>query len=82
MNFVGFLACSFMPGSLIWEWRVLWVSPVFLVVVGVMVLFRTGRAFYAFERAIIEDEGLRKEFGRDWEVWAEKVRYRILVGVF
>jgi len=28
--------------------------------VGVMVLFRIGRAFYVFERAIMEDKGLKK----------------------
>ena len=82
MNFVGFLACSFTRGSLVWEWRVLWASPVVLVLVGVMALFRIGRAFYVFERAIMEDEGLKKTFGREWDVWAGKVRYRIVVGVF
>jgi len=50
--------------------------------VGVMVLFRMGRAFYVFERATMEDEGLGKEFGHEWDVWAAKVRYRIVVGIF
>jgi len=50
--------------------------------VGVMVLFRMGRAFYVFERAIMGDEGLGKEFGHEWDVWATKVRYRIVVGIF
>ena len=81
MSFVGFLLCSFTRGSLIREWRGLW-SPLVLVVIGVMVALRTIRALYVFERAVLEDEGLRKEFGREWEAWGESVRYRILLGIF
>lgn len=81
MSFVGFLLCLFTQGSLIHEWRVLW-SPLVLAVIGVMVALRTIRALYVFERAVLEDKGLRKQFGREWEVWAEKVRYRILIGIF
>jgi len=81
MSFAGFLLCSLTQGSLIREWRVLW-SPLVLVVVGVMLALRTIRAVYVFERAVLEDEGLRKDFGREWEMWAETVRYRILIGVF
>jgi protein-S-isoprenylcysteine O-methyltransferase Ste14 len=81
MSFVGFLLCLFTQGSLIREWRVLW-SPLVLVVVGVMLALRTIRAMYVFERAVLEDEGLRKEFGQEWEMWAETVQYRILIGIF
>jgi len=81
MSFIGFLLCSFTQGSLIRECRGLW-SPLVLVAVGVMVALRTIRALYVFERAVLEDEGLKKQFGREWEVWAEEVRYRILIGIF
>ena len=81
LNFIGFLLCLFTQGSLIREWRVLW-SPLVLVVVGVMLALRTIRAMYVFERAVLEDESLRKEFGREWDMWAETVRYRILIGIF
>ena len=82
MNVLGFLLCSFTRGSLVREWQMLWASPVMVLVVGVLALLRIARAFYVFERARMEDEGLEKEFGRKWGVWAGKVRYRILVGVF
>ncbi|KAJ7135439.1 hypothetical protein C8R43DRAFT_894273 [Mycena crocata] len=29
-----------------------------------------------------EDEGLRNEFGEDWDTWAEKVRYVLIPGVY
>jgi protein-S-isoprenylcysteine O-methyltransferase Ste14 len=35
-----------------------------------------------FVRASEEDEGLKQEFGREWEMWAEKVPYKLFPGIF
>ncbi|PPQ69131.1 hypothetical protein CVT26_003579 [Gymnopilus dilepis] len=50
--------------------------------VGWYLLVTTARAVYVFPRAIDEDKGLRKEFGEKWDKYAERVRYRIIPGVF
>ena len=33
-------------------------------------------------RLFTEDEVLKQEFGHEWEVWAEKVPYRLFPGIY
>jgi len=33
-------------------------------------------------RAVREDDGLRRHFGAEWEMYARRVRYRLIPGIF
>lgn len=35
-----------------------------------------------FRRPGVEDDLMRKEFGKKWEEWAKVVRYRLIPGVY
>jgi len=35
-----------------------------------------------FRRTVMEDKLLKKEFGKEWEEWAKRVRYRLYPGVY
>lgn len=49
--------------------------------IAAQVLFTVGIVCVFARRADIEDEVLRKEFGKEWEEWARVVRYKFIPGV-
>jgi len=36
----------------------------------------------SIKRTIVEDAMLKKEFGKEWDEWAGRVKYRMIPGVF
>lgn len=52
------------------------------VVIGVFLTQWIGYIYLAFTRIPIEDELLKKEFGREWEDWARDVPYLLVPGVY
>lgn len=38
--------------------------------------------FALVKRTAVEDAMMKKEFGKEWDNWAEKVRYRMIPYVF
>lgn len=43
-------------------------------------MFYVGWKFV--ERAEVEDQVLKEEFGKEWEEWARVVRYRFIPGLY
>jgi len=77
----GTLLLHFAPGTLYWEsgfidtafgrgYALMWVAIETYVLYGIL------------SRAPVEDSLLRKQFGKEWEDWAERVPYRVIPGVF
>ncbi|KAF9043681.1 hypothetical protein BDP27DRAFT_1455145 [Rhodocollybia butyracea] len=79
--FTGITPCLLGPGSWIFECRLLelWAVEVISVVVT---------AFYAYILYLVlsrmdnEDKMMKKEFGRQWDEWAGRVRYKLVPGLF
>lgn len=48
----------------------------------IVLALATTRGTYVFMcRADVEDQVLRKEFGKEWEEWAQTVRYKFIPGI-
>lgn len=55
----------------------------FLRVLAAIVFFMfTAGALVAISRSPVEDEMLQRALGEKWEIWAKKVKYRLLPGVY
>lgn len=79
LAYFGMLLYHSTPGSLLTEW--LSTFPDIFYVRRIMAgwfILRAMRRLFWFERAIEEDKGLKKTFGRYWEIWAKHDKYRIL----
>ncbi|KAF9223633.1 hypothetical protein BS17DRAFT_109429 [Gyrodon lividus] len=79
--YVGILAMHFSPDSWMRDSGVL----TFRVVrwaVGVLVGFCVVLFASVFGRMGDEDKVLKRVFGKEWERWAERVRYRLIPGVY
>jgi protein-S-isoprenylcysteine O-methyltransferase Ste14 len=50
--------------------------------VGFWVFMELWRRGYAVKRAAQEDDVMKKEFGAQWIAWSQRVRYRILPGIY
>ncbi|KZT66121.1 hypothetical protein DAEQUDRAFT_696075 [Daedalea quercina L-15889] len=56
--------------------------PAVQVVVGLFLAEKLFSGVSLFVRTATEDRVLRKEFGKQWEDWAERVRYRLVPGLY
>ncbi|KAH7925136.1 hypothetical protein BV22DRAFT_457915 [Leucogyrophana mollusca] len=74
---VGFSLAHASPGSWARECGML-LSPLGLMCALQVVLV----VFIILERCVREDRLLKNRFGRSWEVWKQKVGWRLLPGVF
>jgi len=57
-------------------------NPVVVLLGLFWLFFAVTRCIYVVIRTKAEDEALRKEFGKQWDVWAAKVPYRVIPGLF
>jgi protein-S-isoprenylcysteine O-methyltransferase Ste14 len=51
-------------------------------IIWILVAFRTVMPFVLFWRTQSEDTLLKKEFGKEWEGWAARTRYRVIPFIF
>ena len=76
--FVGVLLTVTAPGSVLYDYLGAESTRKLMIVLALAI----ARGAYVFlRRAEIEDQVLRKEFGKEWEEWAQVVRYRFIPGV-
>lgn len=54
-----------------------WMAEGWVMLIQVLVIFPGTH-----KRAIMEDELMKKQFGKEWEEWARSVRYRIYPGIW
>ncbi|KAH9843782.1 uncharacterized protein C8Q71DRAFT_825774 [Rhodofomes roseus] len=70
------------PGSYWTDNLRLWSTPVGVVMgclwLGILSIIPAG----IIARTAVEDEVLRKEFGGQWDNWAQKTEYKLVPGVF
>ncbi|KAA1473961.1 hypothetical protein DENSPDRAFT_840505 [Dentipellis sp. KUC8613] len=77
----GMLLCTFGPGG--WLYEAGWMRNVGVqaaaVACGAWATYLLGGMV---RRTASEDQMLRKEFGKEWDEWAERVPYRLIPGVY
>lgn len=78
---VGTLIVAFCPGSWLYECGWLRTIPG-LTFLTLYVAWDVYVAHGMVWRTAQEDKVLQKEFGKDWEEWAGRVRYRLMPGVY
>jgi protein-S-isoprenylcysteine O-methyltransferase Ste14 len=49
---------------------------------GILTLANLRGSYVLVPRAEVEDQVMRKEFGKEWEEWARVVKYKFIPGVF
>ena len=76
--FAGVLLTVTAPGSVLYDLLGETSTRVLMVVLG---LAAACGSYVLVGRAEVEDQVLRKEFGREWEEWAQVVRYKFVPGV-
>ncbi|KAK1215869.1 hypothetical protein PQX77_021495 [Marasmius sp. AFHP31] len=82
MNWSGLGIYHLLPGSFIRESGILrsWVG---VLAVGFWVLtFVTHFGFFMVLRPLLEDSVLQKRYGEEWEKWRERVKWRVVPGVW
>lgn len=52
------------------------------VVCGILAIAVTAVSYMLIKRIPREDLALRKEFGQEWNRWAQQTRYRLIPGVY
>ncbi|KAA1469128.1 hypothetical protein DENSPDRAFT_864001 [Dentipellis sp. KUC8613] len=77
----GMLLCTFGPGG--WLYEAGWLSSGLVRTAAVMlgawvVYLLTGMV----RRTSSEDRMLKREFGKEWEMWAKRVPYKMIPGIF
>jgi protein-S-isoprenylcysteine O-methyltransferase Ste14 len=76
--FAGVLLMVTAPGSVLYDWLGMDMTRKLMIVLALGIT----RGTYVFmRRAEIEDQVLRKEFGKEWEEWTRVVRYKFIPGV-
>lgn len=76
--FTGVLLTVTAPGSVLYDYLGVDATRKLMVVLALGI----ARGTYVFMcRAEVEDQVLRKEFGKEWEEWARVVRYKFIPGV-
>ncbi|TFY57156.1 hypothetical protein EVG20_g8652 [Dentipellis fragilis] len=77
----GMLLCTFGPGGWLYEagWMSSGVMRTAAVMLGTWVVYLlTGMV----RRTSSEDRMLKREFGKEWDMWARRVPYKMIPGVF
>ena len=76
--FAGVLLTVTAPGSVLYDSLGVESTERLMILLALAIAYGT----YVFaHRASVEDQVLRKEFGREWEEWARVVRYKFIPGV-
>jgi len=76
--FAGVLLTVTAPGSVLYDSLGVDLTRKLMIVLALAI----ARGTYVFMcRAEIEDQVLRKEFGKEWEEWARIVRYKFIPGI-
>jgi len=76
--FSGVLLTVTAPGSVVYDYLGIDLTRKLMVVLALVIT----RITYVFMcRAEIEDQVLRKEFGKEWEEWTRTVKYKFIPGV-
>jgi protein-S-isoprenylcysteine O-methyltransferase Ste14 len=76
--FIGFAHAFFARGSYFAQcWSLGWGAETLVGISQVLIVCSA-----TFTRAVTEDALMKKQFGKEWEEWAQKVRYRIIPGVW
>lgn len=71
----------FGPGSWVVESGILG-TPLGMTLAGVFIAHWLVMIPLVFNRAVKEDEVLKKEFGAQWQSWAQRTRYRVIPFIF
>jgi len=77
----GMVTCYFSPGAWLWEYGILDTPWGKVAAWASIALFWTA-VFALGSRTYVEDELLRKRFGKQWDEWAKKVPYRMIPYIF
>ncbi|EIN13079.1 hypothetical protein PUNSTDRAFT_19677, partial [Punctularia strigosozonata HHB-11173 SS5] len=83
VNIAGALTCMLSPGSWLRQCDVS-ESPVTMVVwvlVGLWIAYWSWMIQVFVKRAIQEDAMMRENFGKQWDEWSGRVKYRLVPGV-
>ena len=76
--FTGVLLTITAPGSVVYDYLGVDSTRKLMILLAVVI----ARGTYVFMcRAEVEDQVLRKEFGKEWEDWTRVVRYKFIPGV-
>ena len=79
---VGMALMQLGPGSWLADVARLWSTPVGVMLgttwLGILSIIPVG----IIARTAAEDQVLRKEFGQQWDAWAQKTPYRLIPGIF
>ncbi|KAG2117172.1 Isoprenylcysteine carboxyl methyltransferase family-domain-containing protein [Suillus discolor] len=78
---VGIIVMYGSPGSWMWQSGILQV-PFMTALAVVGCLIYTLAVWVCINRPAIEDKIMQRAMGEEWENWAEKVKYRLLPGVY
>ena len=79
---LGHALCHLTPGSWVWECTELTEGTLGMVL-GLLWVVVSAASLSAFlVRIKKEDEMLRKEFGKEWEEWAKRVRWKVIPWLF
>jgi protein-S-isoprenylcysteine O-methyltransferase Ste14 len=79
--FTGITPCLFGPGSWIFECGLLELLAVEVIAVAITA-FYMYILYLVLSRMDKEDRMMKKEFGRQWDDWAQRVQYRLVPGLF
>ena len=80
--YVGMVMAHLTHGALLTEYLAEFPGRFYLKqVMTTWFILRAMRCALWLPRARQEDAGLKKTFGKEWEVWAARVKYRIIPGI-
>ena len=77
--FAGVLLTTTAPGSVLYDYLGVDSTKILMVVLA---LVAARGSYVLVDRAKVEDQVLRKEFGDEWEEWVRKVPYRFIPYLF
>ncbi|TFK50598.1 hypothetical protein OE88DRAFT_1751130, partial [Heliocybe sulcata] len=81
LAFAGIHTCLFGPGSLLRASGIL-DTDVGKVIIGAAAVHGAIIAYFFISRTLAEDKVMKEKFGVEWDLWARRVPYRLIPGVF
>jgi protein-S-isoprenylcysteine O-methyltransferase Ste14 len=81
LQYVGIMVMYGSQGSWMRESGILQV-PFVKVPAAICLFLITAGAWASIRRPPVEDKMLQRAFGKEWEEWAKKVKYRLLPGIY